>query len=400
MSERVRLLLIMTAAVCGAAAIVFAIVRPVTERDVLPGDATSLGRRLAAHPTDWRAATALTAQSLDARVPHELELWRASRTLAIELAPGRSEPHDAFARSGFFHWPELTEDERRELLADLAPQLRDSGTFIRMAEPLFTLTGDLSVLRKNNPQTVQSTEVLRNIAVVNGRFADYRALRQELAARRISDFDARVGALDAEEIINALPPPPYHSDIQPLLLTALAALQRRPLIEDPRRPQVVDALIDYAVRHDLQPLEGLEAITRFRGSASEATRARLARKLGLTTRAEQIELVTDHDPKVDPNAWSPLCGANVCNAASREIDAAGQKVELTIEPAQSDDVPPYVEVYADDALVAEGEVAAKHPFSFAVTPGRHRLDVVIANPDTRNRGSRRVRIVTTSLRAR
>jgi hypothetical protein len=323
-----------------------------------------------------------------------MERWRAAHELAATLAPTRDEPNSSFARGGFFHWTEMTAGERREMLAAFEPQLREPGTFFRMARPFFLLTGDLSMLRKSQPHTEASIELLLSLAAVNGRFADYRALRDELTMRRIADFDIRLPLLDGSAIITTLPPPPYHTDIQPLLVAALNALQQRPLAENPNRPAVLEELIGYALRHDVQPLDGLEALTRIRGAVSEPTRVRLARKLGLADRAAQIELgnFPIHAPP-EHGGWEGLCGDQVCGHASRTMETSSPEIELTLEPSVSDDVPPYVEIYCDDARLAEGEVVAQKTFRLPTAPGKHRVEIDVVNPVTRNAAPRRVRIV-------
>lgn len=395
MSDRTRLLLMVTAAACWLGAVLFVLARPITERGELPRDPRLLAARLAAHPTDWRAASALTEISLDTQLPRRMELWRAAHELAASLAPTRDEPKSSFARGGFFHWTEMTPAERREMLVAFEPQLREPGTFFRMARPFFLLTGDLSMLRKSQPHTEASIELLLSLAAVYGRFADYRALRDELTMRRIADFDIRLPLLDGSAIITALPPPPYHTDLQPLLVAALNALQQRPLAENPNRPVVLEELIDYALRHDVQPLDGLEAVTRIRGSVTEAARIRLARKLGLGKRASQIELGNfPAHPPPEQTGWEGLCGDEVCGRASRTMETSSPEIELTLEPSASDDVPPYVEVYADDARLAEGEVVSRKTFLLPTGAGKHRLEIVVINPLTRNAGARRVRIIT------
>ena len=86
--------------------------------------------------------------------------------------------------------------------------------------------------------------------------------------------------------------------------------------------------------------------------------------------------------------WSGLCGEDVCTNAQTELD--GPRT-LTLQMVQSDDVAPWVELYVDESLVDEGAVAPKR--TFTIPPGKHRVEVELANPMTRNRFHRRVRIV-------
>jgi hypothetical protein len=382
-----------------AAAIACIATRPVTESETLPRTAPELATRLAAHPTDWRAASALSEISLDTRLERKQELWRASHELAALLAPARSEPQTGFARSGFFHWSELSAADQKAALAAFVPQLETSA-FFGMARPLFALTGDLGILRNHHPNTDEAVETLESIAATNGRFDDYRALRGQVTQRRVATFLARVGSMSSSEIINALPPAPYHTDIQPIIAAALTELSEKPLSENPGRPDVTEPLADYALRHDLKPLDGLEALTRFHDTATEATRAALARKLGFEQRAGDVE--ASMFPATPPvkNAWSGTCSSDVCVRGWRDVVVAKSPLVVTVTAAESDDVPPYVEIYLDDQRVAEDAVAKPRRFEIDARRGTHRLEVLVANPVTRNRAARRVHVdVRVSVRA-
>src|SRR5436309_515113 len=198
---------------------------------------------------DWRAAGALSEHALDARVPHRVALWHAANDIAMRLASIRQAPRMQLARAAFFHWTELSAADRRAALATIAPLLRDPATFSGMAKPLFDLTGDLALLRRWNPGSARALELLRNLAATNGRFADYRELRQDVVRQRTAEFRESLPRLTAAEIIAALPPPPYSTDDEPLLRDALAELHRRPLTEDPHHAAELGAFVDYALRH-------------------------------------------------------------------------------------------------------------------------------------------------------
>ncbi|HEY4641254.1 MAG TPA: hypothetical protein VII75_07900, partial [Thermoanaerobaculia bacterium] len=134
-------------------------------------------------------------------------------------------------------------------------------------------------------------------------------------------------------------------------------------------------------------------ITRKPGSATIATRARLARTLGLTAVAQQVDAEAI-DPRKQPieSEWQGLCEKDICDRGWRTIEA-DHGVALTITTVASDSVPAYVEIYVDDVLRAEGEVGAKRGFIVPVgNRGTHRVEVVLANPMTRNRLPRRVHI--------
>jgi hypothetical protein len=376
------------------AAAVFDIHAPEIRPLPMPAGVRGLAAHLLDHPTDQQAATALGEAALDSPMSERLMLWRAAFGHASMLAPESPDPSNAFARAAFFHWPELPAADQRAVLVAYGPLLRDPGTFARMAKPLVELTGNLTILERWHPPTEEGLQILISLALPNGFFADYRQLRGELQRKRIDDFAAMRSAAAPSELIAHFPDPPYHADSQPLIQALLDELHRRPLIENPNRPEVIDGIADYSLRHALQPLDGLKVITREAGSASPGTRTRLARQLGLTTLALQIEADAKdaRTVQVQVSEWEGLCQNDVCNRASRSIDAA-HGIALTIETVQSDNVPAYAEIYADDTLRAEGEVGANRDFVVAVgNPGPHRIEVVLANPMTRNLLQRRIHI--------
>ena len=94
--------------------------------------------------------------------------------------------------------------------------------------------------------------------------------------------------------------------------------------------------------------------------------------------------------------WVGTCGNHqVCGTAWRAFPAAraGEEITLTLENVQSDEVPPYVEIYLDGSRVAEGVVAGRRDFTIRVpAPGLKRVEVRLANPRTRNGIQRRVRL--------
>jgi hypothetical protein len=390
-----RLFLIAVAVALIIAAIVFRIDPPRFAWTPVPSDPKQLGERIAAHPADWRASSALAEAALDMRAENRVAVWRAAYEHAALLSAHRADAGSAFARGAFFHWGELSPQEQHEALAAFAPVLHDPEVFAHMAQPLYELTGDLSYLEAAHPPTVSATVTLLSIAIPNGFFADYRNLRAELQRRRLDDFNASRRLATPEELMARFPDPPYHSDQEPLIAALFDELHRRPLNDDPHRAGVIDNVIAYALRHDLGPLDGFEVITRKPGAASIETRIALARKLGLTSVAQALQTASDprHVPPVLTD-WQGLCGADLCYNAWRMIDAE-HGIAMTIEPVQSDNVPPYVEIYVDDALRAQGEVGTKRDFIVpAGGMGAHRIEVALVNPLTRNRSPRRVRIAS------
>ena len=394
--RRTRLFLVLTALTMVAAAAAFFLRPPEIGIVKTTSDERSLAARIARHPTDWAAASALAEVALDARLGNRVEVWRAAYTHASLLAPERTEPANGFVRAAFFHWTELSEKDRRDAIAAYAPQLRDPAVFARMARPLFELSGDLSLLRRAAPPTADSLAALISLALPNGRFADYRALRGELQQKHIDDFNGRRHTVTPEELVERFPLPPYRADEEPLIRALLDELHARPLDDNPGRGDVLDAVADYALRHNIGPLDGLEVITRKPGAATVATQIRIARALGLKDRTAQLEAASRDPRRVQPNDsdWLGLCQNDICKQARRMIEAE-HGIALTIDTVQTDDVQAYVEIYVDDALRAEGEVGPKRDFTVPVgNRGVHRIEVVLANPTTRNGFARRVHIAS------
>jgi len=387
-----RAALMGTAIVMAASAATYFELRP-TPPGAAPDDPRAIARHIAAHPADWRAAAAMNEHALDAPARDRLALWRASNDMALHLAPKRFAPRVEFARSAFFHWTELSPADRARAIDAMQPLLHDPATFESLARPLFELTGNLPMLRHAAPDTANALSFLETIAVTYGRFSDYRELRDQLRAKQRADFRARLHTLPPADLIGALPPPPYRVADQPLLVAALDELHRRPLDGDPRRGDVVPGLIDYVVRHHLRPLDGIDVLVRSPESARELDRYRIAREIGnerdvIAVRMSATEPLRDPQP----GTWNGVEGDMTFRwRAWIERDVKGIET-IAIAAAESDDVPPYVEIYLDDALVVEGTV----PATFALPPARgmHRIEIDVANPWTRNGTPRRVRIVS------
>ena len=365
-------------------AAIYLAVRPQLEPPPMPDDPIALARRLRVHPADWRAAAGLTESALDARVPRRFALWRAAQAMSVRLAPTRQATRMDLARAAFFHWTELSPADRGAAIDAIAPLLRDEATFERMAKPLFDLTGNLALLRQFNPGTANAIERLKTLAATNGRFADYRALRAELTQKRTAEFHERVRGAAALDVVGALASPPYTTDDEPLLRDALAALNEHPITEGPIRGAEVEALIRYALDHGLQPLRGLAAVASMRGSVSNVTRYRLAKALGVATDAP-----ASSEPR---DTWQHLGERNTINSVSwMERDIRGPS-SIAFETLKSDEVPPYVEIYFDERRVAEGEVTTTRAFAIPSAAGVHRLEVILANPRTRNAEPRLVSV--------
>jgi hypothetical protein len=391
-----RLCLIAISVTMAASAIVFLLRPPQFRWRRTSTDASVLVARIAKHPTDWEAASALTEVVLDTRLSNRLAIWRGAYEHASLMAPDFKDPATAFARGGFFHWTELTEKDKRDVLLAYGPVLSDPAVFARMARPLFELTGDLSTLRRCGPPTADTPATLMSLALPNGLFDDYRSLRGELQQRRRADFASRRRSEAPEELVQRFPGPPYHTDEEPLIRALLDELHRRPLENSPDRPNVIDGIVAYALRHHVEPLDGLEIITRKPGSASIATQIELATALGLKDRATQLTVASTDPQRGERNVfeWQGLCEKDLCARTWRMMEAQ-HAIAVTLETAQSDEVPAYVEIYVDDDLRAEGEVGPKRDFVLPVgNSGVHQIELVLANPVTRNRAPRRVRIAS------
>lgn len=390
-----------------------------------PNRLPALGTWIAQHPGDWMAASLIAERSLDLEVPDErrFALWRAAHELAMHLAPNRADPRAGFVRAGLTHWTELSDADRAAVERELEPLLRDETFFGKSYLPIFELNGDLALLRRANPGTPYALETLANLAVMHGRFDDYRALRSEVQRKRLADFEQKRAEATPEELVRAIPGGLDRSD-EPLVSHVLELLERNPLEIDPHLSDRMDELVDYALRHGLRPLDGLTIISRTPGAASEPTRARLALAIGAADLAAQIEAA--NDPQTRGEAWSAyhreraawerrqgnvglaaseeakafaaaqeggwrgLCGTDLCDRAWQAIDG-GRPLALRLTTVQTDETPPYVEVYLDDLRVAEGPVEGQRVFQLAPGGGLHRLELRLVNPVTRNRMRRLAR---------
>lgn len=386
-----QILLGVTAGLTLVMLIVF-LAKPAIARDAdRPGEIAALARWLADHPADWLAASLIADRALDTTTSRRSELWRTSYAHAVRLAPHRPNPAAAFVRGGLFHWYELSPADRTEVLRVAAPMLRDPVFFERMHRPLFDLTRDLTYLRSNAPDTENAVLWLRDLAAMNGLFADYRELRAAVAAQRVRKFEERKDTLSAAELIR-LVPNPITRDHEPLVRRVLAQLQRRPLdsLSAPGVAERAADLAEFAIRHRLKPLDGLDVLVETREAAG-ATRARLAGALG---RREEAALITAREPERPDNArWTGTCGGNdVCSAATATITASSE-ITLEVAAVQSDEIPPYVEIYVDDERLAEGPIDESRRFTLPVrAAGPHRVEVRLINPQTRNRFQRRIRL--------
>ena len=394
-------------------------------RDPLrPDDLDGLARWLTHHPADWLAASAITDHSLDSALPlqRRVALWRGSYMLAAHLAPLRTNPTAGFVRAGLFHWYELGAAERQSVLAAAGPLLRDPSIFAALHRPLWELTHDLHYLRRSAPQTIRALSMLLDLAIAGGDFAEYRELRAAMRDRRMSDFHAKRATATVAELIAILPLPITDAD-EPLVRTILAEIDRRPFDVSTMGGHVEDLAL-YAIRHDVKPLTALAPLVDRTGTLTNPTRARLALALGDRNAAIRVELTTmtnsaewvpyqleraafeekNGQPELAAryrllakvaevpaqNVWTNMCsGSELCTSVFRIHDGP---LQFRASASQTDEIPPYIEVYLDDVLVLEGEVRDEKTFTVDAAPGSHRLEVRLVNRTMRNGTQRRVRL--------
>ncbi|HYK05980.1 MAG TPA: hypothetical protein VE974_29825 [Thermoanaerobaculia bacterium] len=387
-----------------------------------PEEVQPLARWVAERPADWLAASALSDRALDSDLPRRRELWLAAYAHAEQLAPNRPNTAAGFVRGGLFHWNELGPKERKAVLDVAATLMNEPRVFEQMHLSLWQLTRDFPYLRRIAPKTMEADIWLRDLALANGLFAEYRDLRTTARNLRLVAFQARRTDLPLRDLLSLLPQR-LDTDEIPMLREILEELHERAF--DPQQATGrMDEVAVFAIEHGLQPLAGLSTFVEAPNVLRDVTRARLALALGNRTAAARIELTTavagakewipyyreraeyeaqhgdaalaavyrDREAftaRGETGGWSGLCGEELCTSAFREHEGP---LSVALSVTQSDEVPPYVEIYVDDALVAEGEVHDERTFAVDAGPGRHRTEVRLVNPRTRNGIQRRARL--------
>lgn len=412
-AQRWKMFLVTLSVCMLVASLLFALTPSARTEAAPPDDLEGRLQWLAAHPADWRVATQISEQALESTQPRRLELWRGAHELSTHLAPRRLNASAAFVRAGMFHWYELSEADRAVVLRNAEPLLRDPTRFGAMAMPLWQLTGDVSLLRRAAEGNVLRLEQVASIAVTNGHFAAYRETEEALRSAQLRDLRSQRATLPPAELLRFVNAPLDARDM-PLVQELLDALHARPIDRNPAHVKAAEELLEFALRNDFQPLDGLEYLIREPSGEADPLRARLALRLGHRQRANEIRLLSgvtdpkqwtevDHELAGAPalparsEQWDGFCGEFLCESAARLLQLdTGRRVTLTIEKTHADNVPPYVEVLLDDHVVAEGEVEATREFAFDATAGSHRLEVRLANPLTRNLAHRRVRLSSLS----
>jgi hypothetical protein len=387
-----------------------------------PEDVQPLARWVAERPADWLAASALSDRALDSDLPRRRELWLAAYAHAEQLAPRRPNTAAGFVRGGLFHWNELGPNERKAVLDVAATLMNEPRVFEQMHPSLWQLTHDFAYLRRIAPKTMDALGSLRDLAVANGLFAEYRDLRAHTRSLRMQAFEARRKELPVRDLLSLLGPRLDTAEI-PMLRAILEELHERAF--DPlQAPGRMDEVATFAIEHDLQPLAGLSSFVETPNVLRDVTRARLALALGNRTAAARIELTTavagakewipyyreraeyeaQHGNEAlaatyrdraaftargETGVWNGRCGEELCTSAFREHEGP---LSIALSVTQTDEVPPYVEIYVDDALMAEGEVRDERTFTVDAGAGRHRTEVRLVNPRTRNGIQRRMRL--------
>jgi len=119
-------------------------------------------------------------------------------------------------------------------------------------------------------------------------------------------------------------------------------------------------------------------------------RAAFEEKEGQPALAARYRLRATVAEKPEVNVWTNVCGvAELCSSVFRIHDGP---LTFRASAAQSDQIPPYLEVYLDDKLVMEGEVRDGKTFAIDAGPGPHRTEVRLVNRIMRNGTQRRVRL--------
>jgi len=390
-----------------------------------PGELEPLVAWLAWHPADWLAASAITDRSLDSPLPlrQRIALWRSSYALAHYLAPLRPNATAGFVRAGLFHWYELGKADRDEILNAARPLLRDPKVFESMHRPLWELTRDLGYLRRAAPPTIPSLLMLRELALTSGNFHEYRELRTALREARMNEFHAKRATATIADLIALLPESVGDAD-EPLVRAILEEIDRRPFDVE-QMGHRLEELALFAIRHEVKPLTALQPLVEINGKLTNPTRARLAIALGDRAAAVRVELLTTSTTApawmryhleraafeerqgdsamaalyraraaaAEPQhfgAWENYCSPQeLCTSVFRTHEAS---FEFRLAPAQTDEIPPYVEVYLDDVLIAETEIREEKTFTVKTGPGLHRTEVRLVNRHMRNGAQRRVRL--------
>jgi hypothetical protein len=445
------------ATVCALALAVIAANPRVLDDPVPPRDgAPLLIGWLARHPADLDTARRIANDVLDSDLPNRRAIWRGAYEHAERLAPRVPDAAIAYVRAGLFHWKELENDDRREILRVAEPLLGDPKNFRPLHRPVWQLTHDFGYLRRVAPRDPGSLEALQDLAIAYGLFDEYRELRGAVRGVRLKALQETRSEARIRSLIDLLPER-LSTDDEPLARVLLEELDRRP-VDLAQLDGRLAELARYAIEHDVAPLGGLEPLVTQR-ILRDPLRARIALALGDIRAATRIEISATQDgPLWDryfleralheakageaamadaylrraaareeseavlatgaeigrmtgnaamtrvyerqlassrrPPEWTGTCAPNeVCDFARTRMHVSGQRaLGITLENVQSDETPPWAEIYVDDALVAEGPVETKRTFDLPAAPGLRTVEVRLVNPLTRGGVQRRLRL--------
>lgn len=257
-------------------------------------------RSLRDAPSDWMLASRSIEEALESDSPRRIELWRATYAHAKSIAPRRVNPDAAFVRSGLFHWFELSEADHALVMKAAEPLMRDPAFFGRMHEPFLRLTRDFGWIRRNAPPTLDARTQLRGLALSRGLFGEYRQLREDVRQLRLASFAERRHKEDPPALLGLLPES-LDSSYDPLARGILEEIERQAF--DPAKLSAqADAMVVYALDHDLGPLAGLAPLIEAPSPLRDVTRARVALRLDRPSVANRIELASTSSRSAE---WIP-----------------------------------------------------------------------------------------------
>ncbi|HVT45986.1 MAG TPA: glycosyltransferase family 4 protein [Thermoanaerobaculia bacterium] len=432
-----------------------------------PTDAVELARSLRTEPANWQVAHEIAGQALDFATDQRQALWRSAHAHTSQLAGQWPAVHLSYIRSGFFHWSELTADDRDSVLKATAALLRSPEYFTRLYPLVWQITHDLDFLRAHRPATPGTTALLRDLAVMHGDFKSYLALRGEVTKEREDELERRRSSRSPEAMLASIVSAREERGNDATIVRHLEHFATEPPAGTEVDPKALAHFVEYVLRNGLQPLSGLLEIDDEK--LPLVMRARLAHAAGHYAKARELEKnrdPADHPSEwfhfyaerameearngnliaaqqllgriavreknslpallameavaetvgdtfrlgvvretirqqyagewLPPERWKGLCGAEICSRsadATLYLESPGT-LPIAVRTVATDDVNPWLEIYVDDRLAAEGEVAQSRRFEIEIAAkGARRIELRLANPMTRNRERRRIEVI-------
>lgn len=383
----------------------------------------------------WRAAYAhakflappLTAPNeafVRAGVFHWYELDGTSRAAVLNAAAPLMRNPAFFERMHISFWQLTTDLSWLRRVAPETPAARDSLRALALSRGLFD---QYRILREDfRRATFRAFETARKqpdpAALLNLLPNQLEQADEPLVKGILAELDHR--PFDATQMNARIEPLVSYAlshDIQPL--TAIVALlgSRTPLLRDVTRARAAVELNDPALATRIELTAAVAGSSewdpyyldrarfearRRKASLAEAYIARaslggvtvpilaaaeeVATLLGRNAQPFHAELVARARA---PHVWSGTCAANeLCSTATTSAYVLDGTLELDLRVLQSDEIPPYVEIYVDDALVAEGPIREPRAFRVSVATGLREIAVRLVNSRTRNGIQRRLRL--------